>query len=88
MKTLEKLNKKQFPGKTAYFDFLMMEIQKHLVEINDLTERKDPHAIKEMIDLSVLTRLLALQEGATKELFDERFKKFKEKINANTQALN
>jgi len=57
----------------------MLEIQKHLVEINDLKEKKDPHAVAEMIDLSVLTRLLALEEGADKKLFQDRFKKFKQK---------
>jgi hypothetical protein len=83
LQTIEKLNKKQFPDKKEYYEFLMLEIQKHLVEINDLKENKDPHCVKEIIDLSVLTRLLALQEGANKTLFTQRFKKFKQKINAN-----
>lgn len=60
----------------------MMQIQEHLVEINDLKEEKDPHATKEIIDLSILTRLLALQQGANKNLFNQRFKKFKKKINS------
>ena len=83
IKTIERLNRKQFPDNQEYYDFLMLEIQKHLVEINDLKEKKDPHCIKETIDLSVLTRLLALQEGANKDLFSQRFKKFKQKINAH-----
>ena len=57
----------------------MLEIQKHLVEINDLKDNKDPHAVAEMIDLSILTRMLAIEEGADKKLFAERFKKFKQK---------
>lgn len=82
IKIIEKLNKKQFPGKEEYYDFLMLEIQKHLVEINDLKEKRDPHAVAEMIDLSILCRMLALQEGASKDLFDQRFKKFKQKASA------
>ena len=62
----------------------MLQIQEHLVEINGLKEDKDPHAVKEMIDLSILARMLALQQGANKTLFDQRFNKFKKKIN---QAL-
>lgn len=83
LKALEKLHKKRFEQKEDSYEFLMLEIQKHLVEINDLKENRDPHTIKEIIDLSVLTRLLALNEGANKKLFDERFKKFKKKINAS-----
>jgi hypothetical protein len=82
VRTIENLSKKQFQTKEEYFDFLMMEIQQHLVEINDLKENNDPHAVSEMIDLSILTRLLALQEGADKKLFNERFRKFKEKASS------
>ena len=61
----------------------MLEIQKHLVEINDLKDNKDTHCVKEVIDLSILARMLASQEGANKNLFNERFKKFKEKSKAS-----
>ena len=58
----------------------MLEIQKHLVEINDLMENRDPHATAEMIDLSILSGLLALNEGADKKLVEKRFDRFIEKI--------
>ncbi|MFH2028291.1 MAG: hypothetical protein ABIJ08_04095 [Nanoarchaeota archaeon] len=79
---IENLNKKRFPEKEGFNDFLIMEIQKHLVEINDLKEDNDPHYLAEMIDLSILCRLLASNEGATDKLFKERLKKFKEKARA------
>jgi len=60
----------------------MLQIQEHLVEINDLKEEKDPHSVKEMIDLSILTRMLALNQGADKKLFNQRFNKFKKKISS------
>ncbi|MFH1641967.1 MAG: hypothetical protein ABIC04_03635 [Nanoarchaeota archaeon] len=80
---LQKLNQKQFPDKTDCYEFLMLEIQKHLVEINDLKENRDPHTIKEIIDLSILTRMLALTEGADKDMFKERFGKFQKNIKAS-----
>ena len=58
----------------------MMEIQKHLVEINDLKDNKDPHLVSEVVDLSVLARMLALNQRASKDIFDKRLKKFKQKI--------
>jgi len=61
----------------------MMEIQKHLVEINDLNDNKDPHLVSEIIDLSVLARMLALNQGASKDIFNKRLKKFKQKIVSN-----
>jgi len=62
------------------YDFIMMEIQKHLLEIHDLTEKKDSHAVAEIVDLSILTRMLARLQGATPSLTNDRFNKFKEKI--------
>ncbi len=82
LRVLEKLGKKQFASSKDYFDFLMMEIQEHLVEINDLKEKNDPHAAAEMVDLSVLASLLALEEGADKKLSMQRYRKFKEKASA------
>ena len=78
--TLHRSSEKQFSTKEDHYEFLMMEIQKHLVEINDLKEDKDPHLVSEIADLSVLTRMLALNQDATKSIFSERFKKFKKKI--------
>ena len=80
---IQKLSKKQFPKKEDYHDFLMMEIQKHLVEINDLIEKRDPHATAEMIDLSILGGLVALNDGADKKLVEKRFDRFVEKIKEN-----
>ncbi|MBU1005077.1 MAG: hypothetical protein KJ561_04575 [Nanoarchaeota archaeon] len=76
---LDKANKKQFKDTKGYYEFLMFEVQKHIVEINDLKENKNPHVKKEIVDLAILSKMLALNEGANKGTYNERLKKFKEK---------
>jgi len=80
IKKLTNESSKRFSTKQEHHDFLMFEIQHHLVEINDLVEKKDPHAKKEMIDLGVLSFMLALNNDANSKIFDERLKKFGKKI--------
>lgn len=77
---LDKLNKKQFKEPKDYYDFLMYQIQAHLVEIDDLKISKDPHVVKEVADIALLAYMLAVHEGASAEDFRERIEKIKSKI--------
>jgi len=65
-----------------YHDFLMFELQKHLVEINELKDSKDPHIVNEAADLAILAKMLALSEGADESVFSDRFEKFKQNISS------
>jgi|TARA_B100001971_G_C17968103_1_gene420910 hypothetical protein len=76
LQSLEDINKEKYPKKDAYDD-LMFEIQKHLVDINDLKEKNSSKTVSKIVDLSILTGMLALHEGASKKLFNERREKFK-----------
>ena len=80
---MDKSSKNQFKDPKEYYEFLMFEIQGHIVEINDLKEEKNSHAIKEMVDLAILSKMLALHEGANKSTYSERLKKFEQKIKEN-----
>ena len=73
---------REFKDANEYHDFLMFEIQKHIVEINDLKAKKSSHVVNEAVDLSVLAGMLALSEGAKQNVYKKRIKKFKKKINA------
>jgi len=77
---LNGINKKKFSSSDEYHDFLMFHIQNHLVEINDLKANKDPHLVKEVADLTLLSYMLAINEGAGKDVFKERIKKIESKI--------
>ncbi len=77
---LNELNKKKFSSPEEYHDFLMFHIQSHLVEVSDLKANKDPHLVKELADLTLLSYMLAINEGADKNIFKERIKKIESKI--------
>lgn len=77
---INKLNKKKFKNKKEYYDFLMYQIQSHMVEIDELKTNEDPHLIKEAADIALLSHILAINEGADEKTFKERINKIKEKI--------
>ena len=77
---INKLNKKKFKNKKEYYDFLMFQIQSHMVEIDELKCNDDPHLIKESTDIALLSHILAISEGANEKTFKERINKIKEKI--------
>jgi len=77
---LAKESQERFSSKAEHHDFLMFHIQHHLVEINDLMAKKDPHCKKEMADLVILCHMLAHNEEVDSKIFKERMAKFKSKI--------
>jgi len=80
VKELMELDQKLYPDSKKYFKFLMYELQKHLLEIDELYDEKDPHIQAEIADIAILARILALQQGVDEETFSKRFQRFKEKI--------
>lgn len=80
---LDSLNKKQFSSQKDYYDFLMFQIQSHMVEIEDLKSNHDPHMVNEMVDICILSHMLAMSHGADNTVFKERYMKFESKIKAN-----
>jgi hypothetical protein len=76
----DKLNKQRFPSKKEYYDFLMFQLQSHMIEIDDLKQNGDSHYVHEIADIAILAKLLALAEGADDSVFEERYNRFREKI--------
>lgn len=83
IKKFAKQSQDQFSTRNEHHDFLMFEIQGHLVEINDLVAKKDHHCKKEIADLAILCQMLAINEGVDLKIFKERLGKFKSKINSS-----
>lgn len=77
---IDKKNKQRFSSQKDYYDFLMFHLQSHMIEIDDLKQGRNPHYVKEIVDLAILAKLLALSEGADDSVFQERYKRFEEKI--------
>jgi hypothetical protein len=73
-------NKERFQSPKSFYDFLMWQIQSHLVEVDDLKQNGDQHYIKEIADIAILAKLLAMSEGVDDEIFQERYKRFMEKV--------
>ncbi|MBU1705033.1 MAG: hypothetical protein KJ922_06740, partial [Nanoarchaeota archaeon] len=71
------LHAKEFPDSEQYYEFLLYQIQSHIVEINDLKENKDPHLKSEIVDLAILSQLLTMQQDTPKDIFQKRYGRFK-----------
>ena len=84
----DKANKQRFPSKKEYYDFLMYQLQSHLVEVDDLKQNNDDHYIKEIADIAILAKLLAISEGADDDIFRERYGRFKEKITESLKSVS
>ena len=81
---IHELNKNRFATSKEMYDFLMFQMQSHMIEIDDLKNNRDPHYIKEIADLAILAKLLANCEGCDDKIFKERYKRFREKIEENS----
>ena len=74
------MNKERFSSNKEMYDFLMFQMQSHMVEIDDLKIEGNDHYQKEIADLAILAKLLAMCEEVNDDIFCERYKRFKEKI--------
>lgn len=81
---IDRMHKERFSSVKELYKFLMEQMQSHMIEIDDLKNNKDPHYVKEIADLAILAKLLANCEGCDDSVFEERYKKFKEKIVENS----
>lgn len=80
LKKLVKLNQRKKASKEELFYFLLGEIRKHIDEIKELKINNDPHVIKEIADMVLLSYMLSIHENINKGIFDERIKKIEEKM--------
>ena len=81
---IHELNKERFATSKEMYDFLMFQMQSHMIEIDDLKTNRDPHYVKEIADLAILAKLLANCEGVDDSIYVERYKRFREKIKENS----
>ena len=49
----------RFPSDAAFFDTVMMEIQSHMVQIEDMRRERDEHMHEEIADLAAYALILA-----------------------------
>lgn len=63
------------------YDFLMFEIQKQMVAIDDL-KQSNTSTTKDAADLAILSKLLAFSEGADDKLMKERMEQMKRTLHA------
>lgn len=80
LKKLVELNQKKKASQEELFYFLLGEIRKHIDEIKELKINNDPHVIKEIADMVLLSYMLSIHENVNKGVFDERIKKIEGKI--------
>ena len=80
LERLHRLQKKQFPSDKAYYDFLMFQIQSHMVEIDDLRQKTNPQLKNEVADMAAFISLLAVNQGVDDKLFGERLKKAQDEM--------
>jgi hypothetical protein len=85
IKEIYDLNKKRFSSTSEMYGFIMEELQSHWIEVDDLKKENDPHYQKEIADLAILAKLLALCEDVDDSIFSERYERFKEKIKENSR---
>ena len=81
---IHEMNKERFSSNNELYDFLMEQLQSHWIEVDDLKKERDPHYQKEVADLAILAKLLAMCEDVDDSVFKERYKRFKEKIEENS----
>ena len=74
------MNKEKFSSSKDLYDFLMFQMQSHMIEIDDRKGNGDDHYRKEIADLAILAKMLALCEEVDDKVFCERYRRFKEKV--------
>ncbi len=80
---IHELSREQFSSTKEFYEFLMYQMQSHMIEIDDLKTNGDPHYKHEIADLAILAKLLADCEGADNNIFCERYGRFRDKIREN-----
>ena len=83
LKKIVKLNQKKKGSKEQLFYFILNEMGKHIDEVKELKINKDPHLLKEIADMVLLSRMLSINEDVGEQILNERIKKIEDKLNEN-----
>ena len=72
----------QFKSSKDYYDYLMFQIQERLVAIDELKSGSKNFDLlsKQVGDLAVLSKLLALSEGVDEQVLNQRLNELKNKV--------
>ena len=72
----------QFKSSKDYYDYLMFQIQERLVAIDELKSgsRNFDLLSKQVADLAVFSKLLALSEGVDEQVLNQRLNELKNKV--------
>lgn len=74
------LDKRQFNNKKKYFEFILKEIERHILLLRDLEEKKETRLRSEIIDVYVWAKILLKTEKINKKEVNKRISYFKKKI--------
>ncbi len=69
-------HKARFASQADFFDWVMMEIQSHMIQVEDLRREKDPEMEAEIADLAALALLLAKAHAVEEKEILQRATKF------------
>ena len=76
------LDNLQFKISKDYYDYLMFQIQERLVAIDELKSNNTNFSelVKQVSDLAVLSKLLAISEGVDEQILNQRLQELKSKV--------
>jgi len=74
---------KHFKDRESYFLFGLKEIEKHMPELRELNEAKDPHLLDEIADVYIWSRMVLEAHKINDEIILKRVDRFREKISAH-----
>ncbi|MBS3158562.1 hypothetical protein J4206_04710 [Candidatus Woesearchaeota archaeon] len=76
------LDNLQFKSSKDYYDYLMFQIQERLVAIDELKSNNTNFSelVKQVSDLAVLSKLLAISEGVDEQILNQRLQELKSKV--------
>lgn len=77
---LVKLNAQKKGSKEKLFYFILDRLRLHIDEVRGLKLNNDPHVLKEIADMVLLSHMLGINEGMGDDDLAERLKKIEGKI--------
>jgi|TARA_B100001971_G_scaffold207922_1_gene228852 hypothetical protein len=80
LKGLVKLNQEKKGSEDELFYFILDQLGKHIDEVKELKMKKDPHLLKEVADMMLLSNMLSINENVSDDIILERINKIEGKI--------
>jgi hypothetical protein len=78
---IDKLSNTKFKEQKQFYDYLMFEMQSRIVDIDDCKCSKDDiNSKKVAADMAIIARLIAMNEGVTTEIMEQRLVEIQKKI--------